>query len=173
MTFGIPVDVCPVTLDGEFKDSNHLKWIKKRQIKDRALKISGVFQKIDMPSRNDVLVGKGKPFQRHPGNVLLRQLVELRLAEYSGARKGEKTNLTRRVVQSIKDASGRFLKKDNDGWWVEVSDTDARGKVAKTFGSTRVSANPSLSQNPGFIYLGKEKRAKVQADGCFGCCEST
>jgi hypothetical protein len=172
MTFGIPVDVCPITLDGELKDSNHLKWMKKRQFKEGALKISGVFQKIDMPSRNDVLVGKGKPFQQHHGNVLLRQLVEIRLTEYSGTSKGDKTTLTRGIVQSIKDASGRFLKKDNDGWWVEVSDADAREKVVKTFGSTRLSANPSRSENPDSIYLGEGKRAKVQMDGWFGCWDT-
>ena len=126
MTFGIPVQACPVTLEGELKTANHLKWIKKLQVKDEAIRQTGVFNKIDMPGVGDVLVGKGKPFQQHPGNVRLRQLVELHVDKYKAAKKGDKTTITRGIVETITKNSGRFLKKDSDGWWVEVTRDDAR-----------------------------------------------
>ena len=126
MTFGIPVEACPLTLEGELKTANHLKWIKKRQVRDNAIRQTGVFNKIDMPGVNDVLVGRGKPFQQHPGNVRLRQLVELHVATYKAAETGEKGMVTLEILRTINDASGRFLKKDSDDWWVEVSWEDAR-----------------------------------------------
>jgi hypothetical protein len=173
MTFGLPVDMFPMTSEGELKVANQLKWIKKRTVKDILLRSFGFFDKVDMPNRNDVLVGKGKPNQLHPGNVRLRHLVELRLADYTVARKSEKTNLTREIVQTIKDSSARFLKKDHDGWWEEVSDEDAREKVSKTFGSTLVSSAKAFRshQGPGFLDLGNEKRAKIQMlEGFVGDC---
>jgi hypothetical protein len=161
MTFGIPIYLFPMTSEGELKLANHLKWIKKRQVKETLLTSFGFFDKVDMPNRNDILVGKGKPFQQHPGNVRLRQLVELRLADYTVARKSEKTNLTREIVQMIKDSSVRFLKRDLDGWWEEVSAEDAREKVSKTFGSTRVSSAKTLQiHGPGCLASGNQKRAK-------------
>jgi hypothetical protein len=166
MTFGIPIYMFPMTSDGELKLANHLKWIKKRQVKETLLTSFGFFDKVDMPKRNDILVGKGKPFQQHPGNVRLRHLVELRLADYTVARKSEKTNLTKAIVQMIKDSSVRFLKRDLDGWWEEVSDEDAREKVSKTFGSTRVSSVKTLQNHgPGILASGNQKRAKIETDG--------
>jgi hypothetical protein len=101
-------------------------------------------------------------------------LVELRLADYTVAKKSEKTNFTREFVQTIKDSSVRFLKRDHNGWWEEVSDDDAREKVSKTFGSTRVSSAKTFRshQSPEFLALGNEKRAKIQTYGCFDLCVS-
>ena len=127
MTFGIPVEVCPLTLDGEPKLANHLKWLKKREIKDEAIRRTGVFNKIDLPGFSDVLVGKGKPFQQHPGNVYLRQLVELHVDAYTTSRRNEdKRTMVQKILQTISDQSGSFLKKDSDGWWVEVPVEGAR-----------------------------------------------
>jgi hypothetical protein len=174
MTFGLPVGLIPMTSEGELKIANHLKWIKKRKVKETVDTSFGFFDKVDMPNRNDVLVGKGKPFQQLPGNVRLRHLVELRLADYTVARKSEKTNFTREMVQTIKDSSVRFLKKDHDGWWEEVADEDAREKVSKTFGSTRVSSAKTFRshQGSGFIDLGNKRRAKIETGGCFDLCVS-
>jgi hypothetical protein len=172
MTFGIPIDMFPMTSKGELKVANHLKWIKKRKVKDIMLKSVVDFGKVDMPNRNDVLLGKGKPNQQHPGNVRLRHLVELRLEDYAVARKSDKTSFTREIVQTMKNSSGRFLKRDRDGWWEEVPDEDAREKVSKAFGSTRVSSTKTSRshQDPEFLDLGNEKRAKIQTDGCFDFC---
>ena len=155
----------PVTLDGELKVSNHLKWIIKRRVKDLAVRTTGHFNKIDLPGRDDVLVGKGKPFQDHRGNVVLRQLVELRLEEYNAARKGDKTTFTRDVVQLVK---GRFVKKDKDGWWEEVSEAYAREKVVRVFGSLRMKSKTAPLQEPVFVRSRMEKRARVSSSGCCG-----
>jgi hypothetical protein len=170
MTFGFPVTVFPMTSGGELKVANHLKWIKKRKVKDKMLTSFGVFDKVDMPNPNDVLVGKGKPCQQHSGNLRLRHLVELRLADYTVVRKSEKQNFTREIVQTIKKSSGRFLKRDCDGWWEEVPDEDAREKVSKIFGSTRAASTKGTFRSqagPGFLDLGNKKRAKMQMEGCF------
>jgi hypothetical protein len=170
MTFGLPVTVFPMTSGGELKVANHLKWIKKRKVKEEMLASFGVFDKVDVPNLNDVLVGKGKPCQQHSGNLRLRHLVELRMADYIVVRKSEKKNFTQEIVQTIQKSSGRFLKRDPDGWWQEVPDEDALEKVSKTFGSTRASSAKKTygSQGvPDFIDLDNKKRAKIQREGCF------
>jgi hypothetical protein len=42
------------------------------------------FHGIDLPGQDDVLLGKGKPIQNHPGNIRIRLWVDiiLHLEEY-------------------------------------------------------------------------------------------
>jgi hypothetical protein len=51
MSFGIPVNVLPVTDDGERKTANHSKWLSRRKAKEEALATSGSFQGIDLPGK--------------------------------------------------------------------------------------------------------------------------
>jgi hypothetical protein len=52
MTFGIPVNVLPVTDDGERKTANHSKWLNRRKVKEAALAKFGIFHGIDLPGRS-------------------------------------------------------------------------------------------------------------------------
>jgi hypothetical protein len=166
MTFGVPMDLFPVTSHGELKQGNHRKWIAGRKVKERELKMFGRFDKIDLPARDDVLVGKGKPIQRHPGNANLRLLVELRLDEYSRLARGAKGSCSDDVLRIIKESPGRFLRNDGDGWWVEVSDEDAREKITNTFISEQGKAG--RNQRTRMRKLSNEKRARIeQPRGCF------
>ena len=63
MTFGIPLEVLPITTDGELKVGNHMKWISRRRIKE-AVSENEHFPGIDLPARYDVLLGRGKPYQK-------------------------------------------------------------------------------------------------------------
>jgi hypothetical protein len=177
MTFGIPIDSFPITLEGTQKKANHLKWIAKRKIKESIMVLhpGAIFYGIDLPTRNDVLFGKGKPYQQHSGNLRLRSLVELRIAEYSMAKKSEKSMHIRDVVQVIKNTSDRFLKEDIYGWWVEVSDSEAREKVSKTFTSIQASGRSLSTEMPSPTNMASRKdanRIRVHGQmGCFGFCE--
>eukprot|EP00934_Nitzschia_sp_Nitz4_P001182 Nitzschia sp. Nitz4//scaffold38_size140716//53689//55150//NITZ4_003139-RA/size140716-snap-gene-0.142-mRNA-1//1//CDS//3329550054//1182//frame0 len=86
---------------------------------------------IRYPSRLDVLVGRGKPYQDFPGNNILLAIV----AEYSDLygqsyHCQDKTILSLRIVQKIQQDGGRFLQRTMDGWIV-VEDAVAREKVAQ------------------------------------------
>jgi hypothetical protein len=92
--------------------------------------------RIGVPGRNDVLLGRGKGFQQHSGNVRYRYLIEEHYNQYESSSKMEKKKLTEEVVRIIKEPSGRFLKEDSAGW-AEVEDGVARFKVSHAFRSMR------------------------------------
>jgi hypothetical protein len=161
MTFGISVDWLPVTYEGELKTSNHTKWVARREVKDSNMMCSGRHEGIDLPSHNDVLLGRGKPYQDHPGNVRMRYLVDMHLCDYKSSKVlGQKTLLAAKVIASIKQDSCRFLKRNAAGWWLEVPEEGAVVKVLKTF----KTALPSFSSQDGgsrFVASDNRKRVKV------------
>ena len=120
------------------KKRNWNQWISKYMARDKELaKNGGVFSGIDLPTRNDVLWGKGRPIQHHPGNVQLRELVEDYLDEYQATHPSvDKMEIVHKVCSMIKARSGRFLQKDDDGWWRESRYVDAVAKVRKLFQGT-------------------------------------
>lgn len=91
------------------------------------------------PSRNDVLFGRGRPIQEHPGNVVFNSLLEAVRDRYDSLRRSEKTALTYTIVFKIKRAGGRFLRQSpvNPELWEQVDDEMARVKVSHTFRSLR------------------------------------
>ncbi len=129
MTFGIPPDALPVTMDGELKRKNHMEWIKMRK------RIESLPQqhRIMIPSRNDVLFGRGKPFREHIGNLRLFNLLDENLDRYDKLRLKEKSMLIAEMVDAIRTEGGRFLMKQDGIVWTEVDDKQAREKVSHAF----------------------------------------
>lgn len=84
---------------------------------------------------NDVLLGRGAFFDRHPGNIQFRKIaVENRkIYYYHSSKKIEKTFCGAKVVAIIRNLnpSGRFLSKNNEGYWEEVGDVKARKKAVQ------------------------------------------
>ena len=87
---------------------------------------------------NDVLFGRGKPFQIHPGNVRLHQLVDERKHVYTMSRRDDKTLIATSIVDLIKREGGRFLRqyKNDKKKWMEVDDIVARNKVSHALRGT-------------------------------------
>lgn len=96
---------------------------------------SGVSHLIIQP--NDVLFGRGKTVVEHPGNVRFRSIVGLQMDEYEMATRLEKSLITEKIVQAIRDSDGRFLKRDDGGEWEEVDQETARKKVGHAFRNRR------------------------------------
>jgi hypothetical protein len=105
----------------------------------------GKFDGIDLPHLHDVLLGRGKTVQEHSGNVILRRLIADNMHEYRTVPKKEKSHVTWKVMQAVKMLGGRFLKRQPNGWWVEVSDEIARDKISMTY---RTSRSLSVSELP-------------------------
>jgi hypothetical protein len=168
LSYGIPVDVFPSTDGVGVKKRNWNQWIAKYIARDIELATKGgVFSGVDLPTRNDVLWGKGRPIQHHRGNVQLRELVEDYLEEYQAAH----------LSLVIKARSGRFLKKDNDDWWRETSHEYAVAKVRKLFQLTNRKAKaqgdhvnhpppPDDGEKAASFFQHQGKRLKSDA----GCC---
>mmetsp|Transcript_6957 Transcript_6957/g.20408 ORF Transcript_6957/g.20408 Transcript_6957/m.20408 type:complete len:514 (+) Transcript_6957:500-2041(+) len=81
----------------------------------------------------DVVMGRGAPFQSHPGTVAMMQRVENTRAEHDGAGLYEKKYIAKRVVQEILDSGSLFLQRTGDGLWKEVDPSKAHEKVAQGF----------------------------------------
>jgi hypothetical protein len=171
LTFGIPVDVLPVACDGGLKVSNHLKWVSRRQTKDSDLFLKGFFHGIHMPRRDDVLLGRGKTIQEHPGNVRMRSLVYSHLDISKKTFTGEKNSLAAQIVAAMKRCRCRFLKKKKDGWWVEVPDNEAIVRVLKTFRTVQTEISKPISESR-FHEFENGKRAKLAERQDIGGCIS-
>jgi predicted RNA-binding protein with TRAM domain len=174
MTFGVPVEALPVTYQGELKTAAHLKWIQRRQVKEKSIKATGSFSGIGLPARGDVILRRGRIFHEHPGNVRMRAYIDMFQPEYKSAPLGEKANIASRIVETIKTGGGRFLERDSDGWWVLVSDKEAGKRVSKSIRSARttmaVAENSKIiqaHQQESFFTSATEdrkKRAKLNHD---------
>jgi len=105
------------------------------------------------PTDYDVLFGRGKPFQDHPGNLRLHSVVNVYKPNYSQARRHEKTAIAEDVVKLIKSDRkqvGRFLKQA-DGRWEVVSDIEARAKVSHALrGKSRIDSPAMKSKSAIF-----------------------
>ena len=86
------------------------------------------------PSDHDVVVGKGKKFFFHPGNVMLRDFVASILPAYSKATtKTGKSGIISTVVEHINE-KGHFVKRDPmTAKWIYADDRLCREKCSQTF----------------------------------------
>jgi hypothetical protein len=85
----------------------------------------------------DVLFGRGKPFQTHPGNIYFLSLIDAQRELYDIAGRGMKKEITSRIILLVKESSGRFLKKETNVGWTEVEDDVARLKASTAFRTWR------------------------------------
>ena len=138
-SFGIPLDVIPFTGSYKIKTKNHKEYLSMRVQRDDILagRSATDAQLIDLPSRKDVLLGKGKPNQFSSGNQRLLSIMDGYLDQYHGCKsREEKTALTCRVVDMLKANGVRFLSKES-GIWMEVPYDIARERVSHTFRNLR------------------------------------
>lgn len=94
-------------------------------------------ERIDVPSENDVLCGRGGSINSHTGNARFRDLVEKRKRVYLTARfKREKRLIASSIVSEIRslDPPGRFLARKGNkdsGHWYDIGDEKARDKTSQ------------------------------------------
>jgi hypothetical protein len=105
--------------------------------------------RIDRPEQFDVLCGRGKPIQKHPGNVILHRIIDKHRERYQSAPRLRKRGIVDEIVQAIKKSKsqheqqlpGRFIRREqgNPGgvYWKEISDDAARDKVSHCFRARR------------------------------------
>ncbi|KAL3926190.1 MAG: hypothetical protein SGBAC_013571 [Bacillariaceae sp.] len=95
---------------------------------------------IGVPFFEDVLLGKGTPFQTHAGNQKFRKLVVDRQKEYEKVERGIKRYISQEIVDIIKGNGGLFLKQDGSKW-VPVDNEVAVMKVSNVFRTLRSKGN--------------------------------
>ena len=66
---------------------------------------------IPKPGKNDVILGRGKPFQNWPGNQFMLSLCDCYRERYHAAERAQKNCIIDEVKDIIKGRGGRFLRK--------------------------------------------------------------
>lgn len=148
-TFGIPAKVLPITSDGFLDLSLHRQWLsERRHLEASSSHSEDIGERITAPRPQDVLLGRGRTSQTHPGNVRYHSLLSSHQEAYDrGQGDRQQTSLiATSVVNAIKSAGGRFVKQDEAGWSV-LSDAATRIKVTNAFRTRRKKVNDRESKN--------------------------
>jgi hypothetical protein len=66
---------------------------------------------ITKPGKQDVILGRGKPFQNWPGNQFMLSLCDCYRERYHAAERAQKNSIVQEVMDVIKSRGGRFLRK--------------------------------------------------------------
>lgn len=135
MTFGIPANCLPYSMDGEeLRTSANQRWVTRRKIKESMVRGRNVFRGLDLPGCRDVCLGRGSASHQHSGNVLMRALMSTMIDEYRVADSQGRKRLNRRLVKMVREGGGRFLIKTSGGWYEEVNDEmEIENKVGASF----------------------------------------
>jgi hypothetical protein len=110
---------------------------------------AGGEEKIQAPRKADVLLGRGRPFQGHPGNQSMLRLVDDYKHRYFLTDRKGKSAIVEGVMKFVRERGGRFLRRvDYEYYWVEVTHSVAYRKVGHAFRSTaRKTGVDTDSQN--------------------------
>lgn len=146
-------------------------------------------KRVGVPSRNDVLFGRGKGFQNHIGNQKYRQMIEDCQETYELANKEQKTRIAEEIIDIIiLQGKGRFLKDmDGSGWRIVSDPVALRQKVAHAFRGLRdkrdkerqvavncgeekpqrrskTSKQPSRTAAPAAVQVTSKQRSRHESD---------
>lgn len=128
--FGIPQSIWPLDISGMLRPEMISQYDvfdrfvssqrqREEDEKIKRMELQAASNTIDAATDLDVLLGRGKPSQRHPGNLQLSKLIEERQLEYHSADKARKVELSWEIVKAVQyELGGRFLEKDEtSGEW--------------------------------------------------------
>jgi len=136
-SFGIPVDLLPITDSGKVKSNNHsglinlLAKVKQNNNDDDDEDDDEVF--VECPRSNDVVFRKGGSiFKSNPGNMYYHELIESTNDKHSKADRKEKCQITWSIVKEIEERNGRFLEWSlrKELWIVVIDREKKRTKIA-------------------------------------------
>ena len=113
--------------------------------------------RVSCPSPADILLGRGKPFQSHPGNQRMLQIVDAYRQRYLRAERKEKHSIVEEVISAIRATGGRFLSRvEYENYWIEVNHAISYRKVGHAFRSKArrtesASAKAKASRTNAFV----------------------
>jgi len=153
MQYGIPISALPITEDGDIVLTYHLKWLAARRELEERQSINSKCNPSQSNNNNetssdsnsaivmterDVLLGRGRFCQEHPGNLRLRKKIADRFEEYERVRRKLKKQMSEQIVREIQEEGGRYIKRcPRTALWHEVEFAEAREKTAHGFRKKR------------------------------------
>mmetsp|Transcript_100172 Transcript_100172/g.150180 ORF Transcript_100172/g.150180 Transcript_100172/m.150180 type:complete len:413 (+) Transcript_100172:151-1389(+) len=69
--------------------------------------------RITTPNPEDILLGRGKPYQEHPGNEFMRHLSDLNKDLYANLPRDKRGAVANRLMDHLRKMGVRFLKRDD------------------------------------------------------------
>ena len=124
-SYGIPVDLTPITDSGNIKTTHLKQWLRLRKIIEVGWTPDGTktdkISIIECPGSNDVIFRPGTSMLCHPGNVVFRGLIESKQNRIT-VKRAEKEEVALEIIREVEKSGGRFLMWDNGGWWSELQD---------------------------------------------------
>jgi hypothetical protein len=171
-SFGVPIELIPLTDTGNIKTTYLKQWVKLRKIIEVAEMTEAANDNsvsiIECPGSNDVVFRSGTSMSCHPGNVRFRYMVESKHEIPSLVSQTTQAELAEQLIKEIKFLGGRFLKWDNRGYWTELKDSfQIHTKVALSIRDFKykTKAQKNRQTNQSYTYLfqcqdgNKRKRA--------------
>eukprot|EP00980_Cylindrotheca_fusiformis_P016374 scaffold4880_cov106-Cylindrotheca_fusiformis.AAC.8 len=133
--FGINGVNLAISCEGDLKVDRHKGML--RSLKCLEAQTTSAEDYVVLPTHTDVLLGRGKPIQNHPGNLRVSLIVESLLEECDVSENRLATKqLAAEAVDRMKVAGVRFLTKSNEGWKI-APDSLARERVIRNFRTVR------------------------------------
>jgi hypothetical protein len=178
-SFGIPVDLLPITETGNVKIKNHYRFIKMRSMRERPfhnkMQLPEQFDNIiECPGMHDVVFRVGDSYLCHPGNAKFRGWIESTFEAHDAGGKHRKAEITWTLVDEVLK-KGHFLVWDKH-WWMVMEDREKmRIKVMGAFKDhkRRLKASSSLqlihSSTMKFMSQDGRKRKRDEVS-CFSKC---
>lgn len=103
--------------------------------------------RVDKLNMNDVIFGRGKRSEYHPGNQRMREIVDKYKIQYHSLKRLEKRELVVRVYKEIAEGGTRFLKRvTEENEWIMVDVPVAMEKVSRTLRSRNKTKKHTMSE---------------------------
>ena len=143
-SYGIPSKILPFNSDGIVQKKDMLSILDRLRVHEEHFghKMYSNYPGqscILIPSLYDVLSGRGKPIQTHPGNLRLGFLVEERINDYIDGNRKAKIEISNSIYDSLVENNCRFLKQDNKGIFFEMNRSEAIRKIEHFFRNRKQS----------------------------------
>ncbi|CAJ1954555.1 unnamed protein product [Cylindrotheca closterium] len=102
--------------------------------------------KATAPRQNDIILGRGKGTQNHPGNMRMRKTLSQYRKQYIEAKHGVKQCVVKEAYHVLVQGDVRFLRLDKEDKWVLVDKETALLKVGHCLrGATKKEQRPQLN----------------------------
>eukprot|EP00980_Cylindrotheca_fusiformis_P014757 scaffold4024_cov85-Cylindrotheca_fusiformis.AAC.4 len=135
---GIPMKACPIDSSGAVRPYIFNKFIKEHLDWIEAEKTRGSSRTPTISVRqDDVLLGRGKGYQNHLGNINFRLFLEPYRDEYDGVPRAKKSEIAVELSQKLTSNGVRFLKLNEDKHWIEGNTKEVEEKIGQLFRSFR------------------------------------
>ena len=96
------------------------------------------------PTHKDVLLGRGKASQNHPGNVRFREILARYQEEYNNTPRYKRVDTPKEITRFLLEDGVRFLQRVDNGW-LECDASEAEKRVKQLFRNQKKSMTKKVN----------------------------